>query len=368
MEPKKDRFLRLPRGTESIFLEEAYRHRHIVREIEKTFHQWGYLPVQTPVFDFYEVFRPLISHDDEEKIYRLVDREGDILMLRSDVTLFLAKQISRMISADDLPVRLSYADSILRHQKAEDIQVNEFFQVGAELIGKADMESDCEVLCLLSEILQEIGAAEYYLHLGNKKFFNTIFNKNDFDSIHPAERAVQNRDEEGISELLNSIPEMTKKKRNFLTKAFLFIGNPDDFQNLLKEGKGYLEPYERNELEYLSSIQREYVKTGLPQNIRIDLSEIGTQSYHTGIAFQVYKTGIDSAIASGGRYDNLLRSFGFAAPSIGFSIMLRKIEKHLPHPTLYYPPGKVENAEGSSFSERYLNAKKRKRNGRIVIL
>jgi ATP phosphoribosyltransferase regulatory subunit len=368
LESKKDRFLRLPRGTESIFLEEAYRHRSIVRDIEEIFRLWGYLPVQTPIFDYYEVYQNLIGREDEAKIYRLVDREGDILMLRSDVTLFLAKQISRIFSGDDLPVRLSYADSILRHQAAEDIQVNEFFQIGAELIGKADQDADLEILCLMSGILDHIGVKDSFIHLGNKRFFSAVFRNAEPDVSNRFAKALQCRDINAVRSVLKDLPGIDGTKQEFLTETFLFIGTLDEFRNLIQEGRAILKTEELDALSYLENIRSEYGRTGLPENIRIDLSEMGTQPYHTGIAFQVYKTGIDSAIASGGRYDNLLKSFGFPAPSVGFSIMLRKIENHLPHPSHYYPPDEVDQAEGNSFAERYIQAKEKKKEGRIVIL
>ncbi|MFP4382882.1 MAG: ATP phosphoribosyltransferase regulatory subunit [Spirochaetia bacterium] len=368
MESKKDRFLRLPRGTESIFLEEAYRHRRIVHNIEEIFRLWGYLPVQTPIFDYYEVYQDLIGREDEEKIYRLVDREGDILMLRSDVTLFLAKQISRIFPGDDLPVRLSYADSILRHQEAEDIQVNEFFQIGAELIGKADKDADLEILCLMSGILEDIGVKDSFIHLGNKRFFSAVFHEADSDTRSRFTKALLVRDINTVDAVLKNLPGISRAKQEFLKKTFLFIGTLDEFRKLIQEGRTILNKQEIEELRYLEVIRGEYAGTGLPENIRIDLSEMGTQPYHTGIAFQVYKTGIDSAIASGGRYDNLLKTFGFPAPSVGFSIMLRKIENHLPHPSHYYPPGEVDQAEGKTFAARYIQAKEKKKEGRIVIL
>ena len=90
MTGKIKNLFQIPQGTESLSLKEASTHRRITDALEALFLSWGYFPVQTPVFDFFDIYRPLLKSASLEKVYRLIDREGDLLMLRSDVTLFLA--------------------------------------------------------------------------------------------------------------------------------------------------------------------------------------------------------------------------------------------------------------------------------------
>ncbi|MDC7242086.1 MAG: ATP phosphoribosyltransferase regulatory subunit, partial [Spirochaetales bacterium] len=93
----KNNLLRIPQGTESLYLEETFRHRKILRHMEDMCEEWGYLPVQTPVFDFYDNYRNLLDSRLEEQSYKLIDREGDLLMLRRDITLFLARQMGMIL-------------------------------------------------------------------------------------------------------------------------------------------------------------------------------------------------------------------------------------------------------------------------------
>ena len=117
MTQKNRTLLQNPKGAEAFFLEEAYRHRRIIGTVDRLYTSWGYLPVETPVFDFYDIYSKLLSTGNQlETVYRLIDRNGDLLMLRSDVTLFLAKQMGRVLQESDLPVRVSYSDTILRYQ------------------------------------------------------------------------------------------------------------------------------------------------------------------------------------------------------------------------------------------------------------
>ncbi len=114
MTARKRSIYQNPQGAEGIYLEEAYKHRMIVSQIDRLFLSWGYLPVQTPVVDFYDLYQPLLE-GKTDTLYRLIDREGDLLLLRNDITLFLAKQMGLALSKEDLPVRVSYSDIILRH-------------------------------------------------------------------------------------------------------------------------------------------------------------------------------------------------------------------------------------------------------------
>ncbi|MDT8298013.1 MAG: ATP phosphoribosyltransferase regulatory subunit, partial [Spirochaetaceae bacterium] len=174
MSPDNRRRLRTPQGTESFFLEEAYKHRQLLRMTEDHFASWGYLPVLTPVFDYYETYRPLLNHAQEERSYRFPDRDGELLMLRSDITLFLAKQMGLTLDGAKLPRRVYYADSILRHQEEEDISSDEFFQSGAELIGLPGQDGDLEVLMLLRDLMDAMRLPEWRMHIGSRAVLDAV--------------------------------------------------------------------------------------------------------------------------------------------------------------------------------------------------
>lgn len=317
-------FLQIPQGTEGIYLEEAYRHRRIVRSIEEVFTGWGYLPAQVPIFDFFDTYRDIIGERNVDSIYRLIDREGDLLMLRADITLFLAKQVGLALKAEDLPLRICYADSVLRHQDSEDISRNEFFQVGAELIGKSGIRGDVEVLALLIEVLSLLQLPDVYIHLGTRKLFSLITAEMESARSGDLHQSVVERDPQGVAEVLSGSALPAKA----LADLFMFIGSSEEFAELRRglqvaEGLSEILDPELDYLVQLSSIMH----TAYPEAaLRLDLSEIGGQDYYTGMVFQAYAEGADRAVASGGRYDELLGHFGMACGSVGFSMFLRKIE------------------------------------------
>jgi ATP phosphoribosyltransferase regulatory subunit len=99
------RGLQLPRGAESLHLEDAYVHHQMVRRIFSLCTSWGYLPLETPVLDFFDIYQALLDDDNVHQVYRLVDRDGDLLMLRSDITLFMAKQVAVALEGMRLKIK-----------------------------------------------------------------------------------------------------------------------------------------------------------------------------------------------------------------------------------------------------------------------
>jgi ATP phosphoribosyltransferase regulatory subunit len=363
--------LRLPQGTESFHLGEALRHRRRLRRLEERYASWGYLPVETPVFDFYDVYAGLMTSHDVGRVYRLIDREGELLMLRSDATLFLAKQLGLILQEEDLPVRVYYADTILRHQDPDDIAKNEFVQTGVELIGASDWTADAEVMLLLWESLQESDASDAVIHLGSRRLVNAVSDRIPGVSPDEFRRMIQLRDYPRLRRVL-AAAHMDADVAVTLERLFGFIGTSEELEKL----RGELEPTLREnaftgvteDLEYLRDLAAELTGILPAQTLRVDLSEVGMQTYYTGVVFRAYIPGTDAEIASGGRYDELLALFGFNAPSVGFSILPGKIDAArrgddtpaaLPEPA---------GAGGTTLQERYEDARRRRAAGETVRL
>ncbi|MDC7228216.1 MAG: ATP phosphoribosyltransferase regulatory subunit [Spirochaetales bacterium] len=364
--------MKIPQGSESFFFEEAYIHRKLTEAIQNLFNSWGYLPVETPVFDLFDVYRTLIPESDADKIYRLIDREGDLLMLRSDITLFLARQMGLILSDKDLPARICYSDSILRHQNSDDISHNEFFQSGIELVGKAGFSGDMEVLLLLNKVI-ELLDIKAEIHLGSHALFNQVFRT--FSEQQKAEilRMTELREFRALTEYCSSVSGAQKAEAE--AELFSFIGSADELETLMNvksDGRekitGLFGEDAAGELKYLIKIARNLEKAGFTGNFQIDLSEVGSQAYHTGIVFQVYMHGMDSAVISGGRYDGLLSKFGIDAPSVGFSLLQRKIEPGIGSKERFSKPADVTEINDKDIINAFNKAEKLRNEGKTVTL
>lgn len=347
--------LRVPQGTESFFLEEAVRHKDILRKIEDLYGLWGYLPVQTPMIDYYDSYGDLLDKKRQEESYRMVNRDGDLLIIRSDITLFLARQMALGLKPENLPLRVYYSDSILRYQNHEDISHNEFFQTGCELIGNDSLDGDLEVIMLLHDQLKDLHLPPFRIHIGSRALFRSLINY--YEAGDKEKEICQLLDTRSHSDLCEILP---REAVDFL----FFIGTVTEFEKVCSSLPSGLKVSLFPILDSFRLMTDQLGKTGKKQDFRIDISEIGGQPYYTGFVFQAYMEGADRAIASGGRYDDLFGRFGQDVSSVGFSLMLRKMEKLM---VANESPKTVKINKGD-FAERYKEADKQRRSGKKVII
>ncbi len=351
--------LRIPKGTESFYLEDALLHQALLRAFEDTCHSWSYLPVTTPVYDYSEAYRGVLSSDHETKSFRLIDRTGDLLILRPDVTLFLARQMALILQANDLPLRVYYGDTILRHEDPYHPSKDEYFQVGAELIGLPGLEAEAEMVLLLFDALDHWSAGEVVVHVGHRGILSPFRNQDQLAS------AIAQRNWSETRALLVA-QECPPAQVKALLELFRFIGTTGELEALIPQHPDRPTTV-TDALTHLLDLAREAEALGYAERIRIDLSEVGSQHYHSGVVFQAYAQGVSAPVASGGRYDGLLGRFGFQAPSVGFSVMLRRIQGLL-HGNAHAPVPDVETADGPSFTDRALAARAARKRGKVVRL
>ncbi len=367
MSPDNKRRLHTPQGAEAVYLEEACRHRKLLRLTEDHFTSWGYQPALTPVFDYYETYRSLLDHAQLERIYRFPDRDGELLMLRSDVTLFLAKQMGLVLKSDESPVRVYYADSILRHQSEEDISNDEFFQVGGELIGLSGCDGDLEILMLLHDLLTELQLPKWRMHIGSRQLTNRVLGRQG--DTGEAGKLMETRDKAALIKLLARSGLSAPESRADL---LFFLGTPDEFAGSWKKLTSQCGESSNNGIaeaaEELVSLAVELTQIVSQDSIRIDLSEHGDQPYYTGFTVKAYVEGVSTAVASGGRYDNLSGIFGTRLPAAGFSLLTRKIEPLSIYASAVSEDLKASKARGVDFIQRYRDAENRRKNGEKVTL
>ncbi len=340
---------KLPPGTERLVLDEAFRRQVLTHRVQNLFTSWGYQPVQTPVFDFYDLYAPFLG-SSSESVYRLVDREGELLVLRSDITLFLARSMGVVLRQGHEPLRVCYADTILRHQNLEDISANEFYQIGAEFIGSKAPADDLEVLLLLDDILTLLGLGEARIHLGSRALFDQVFGP----------------ETPGRQGLLDAVALRRWDEVGPWTALFSYQGDAAGLRRLLQTLPHLTAPV-RAELTLLADQAQALEALGLKDRFRVDLSEVGRHDYYTGLVFQVYQPGLGEALATGGRYDKLLARFGLDSPSVGFSLHLGKVE-HLVPLDAQAAPSAAKAAPGKTLAERLDNARKLRAEGRNVTL
>ncbi len=361
-------FLQLPPGSTGLFLEEAAAHQAAIDATNRLFARWGYTMVHTPMVDFFEAHSHMISDDEQQRLYRMIGRDGEVLMLRSDITVFLLKHFQSLLRGAEFPVRLSYSDSILRHEDSIDISRNEHYQAGAELIGTPRRDGDLEILLMLCENLETLGILRGALHMGSQKLFDICFpddGSSSGETPHQlrthALKAIRDRDWDELSRLSD-----TGRKA---VKLFSSMADAQD-EETYRVMADLAAPFDgaAEELEYLADLASTLSRYFPEMRIRIDPSEIGKRHYYSGLMFQVYLADRPYAVASGGRYDRLLAELGLDSGAVGYQVMLSAIDSPAAKSGAREIRRLSDEMAQSSIETRYEAARKLREQGGSVCL
>ena len=308
----------IPEGSRDLIFNECRKKKIIINSLEKTFESFGYDEVITPTVEYYKTFSIDDKCMDEEKIYKFFESSGRILALRPDMTLPIARVVSTKMKEVKTPIRLRYTSNIFRVNRKFGGKKNEYTDLGVELIGVPELDGDIEALTMALEGFKKLNISNFKLEIGNIKFFNEVFDKYKIKEDEK-EKLAELIEEKSLIELekfLNCL-EIEESKKNFLKRLPWLFGDEDILNNDIefKDDKDVMEA-----ILYLKKVNKILKELGYEENITFDLGMVPGVNYYTGIIFKGYIEGARAPVLSGGRYDNLIKSFGRDLPAVGFSI------------------------------------------------
>ena len=318
------KLLHTPEGVRDIINVQCGRKHALQNRILKIFHQYGYHDIQTPMFEYFDVFRKEIGTVPSRDLYKLFDKEGNTLALRPDITPSVARAAATLFADEELSIRLCYTGNTFINHSSYQGRLREVTQMGVELIGDDAVEADAEMLALVIESLLSVGLKEFQLSVGNVDFFSSLIaDANlDEDARERVTSLINNRNYFGVEDYLDKIRVKRSSREAFASLNGLVGG-----LEVLKEAKEVaLSSSGVMAVKRLGKIYDVLKLYGMEQYITFDLSMTGgTYGYYTGIIFRGYTFGTGDAIVKGGRYDRLLEKFGKESPSIGFAIVVDEL-------------------------------------------
>ena len=311
----KKQLLHTPEGVRDIYNEECEK---------KLLLQSDLLGIQTPTFEFFDIFGKEIGTTPSKELYKFFDREGNTLVLRPDMTPSIARAAAKYFMDEDMPIRLCYMGNTFINNSSYQGRLKESTQLGAELIGDSTVDADAEILSMVVECLQKAGLKEFQLSVGHADFFQGL--------VEAA--GISEEDEEELRELLANknffgVEEFaeTLNLKAELNELFHMLGSLNVDLNDLKRAKELAASYPRilaaiHNLEELHKVLEVY---GIQKYISFELGIISSYQYYTGIIFSGYTFGSGEPIVKGGRYDKLLTYYGKTSASIGFAIVIDQL-------------------------------------------
>ena len=352
----------IPPGTQILIGDAARRRRAVETTIFSVFEGWSYEEIIPPMFDYFDVFIKGMGHDLEERIYRFIDREGNLLALRPEFTSLLAKMWATRLSGLPKPVRLSYSGEVLRFETPKGGRQREFAQIGIEHYGGETRAADVEVLLVCMEVLEKLGVSDFQINLGNVDFFRGIVDRIDLPGkrIDALKDALDVKDQTGLERLLGDMP-FDERQKNILRSIPRLMGGHEilsEMRSLIRNDRS------RKAIDHLEEIYTIFEGLGLERRLTIDLGEVRGFDYYSGMLFRAYVPGLGFEVAIGGRYDGLSAQFGHDTPAVGFSFTLDRLEQIV---TCDLKTPEAE-AVASSSENRFEEAVRLRRRGKTVKL
>ncbi|QUI23299.1 ATP phosphoribosyltransferase regulatory subunit [Vallitalea pronyensis] len=318
-----DRLLHTPEGVRDFNRNETSRKKELKDRIGSVFHRYGFRDIETPTFEYYDVFNHERGTVDIQLMYKFFDRDGNILALRPDITPSIARYVATHYKHDCDPLRLCYMGNTYRNNVSYQGKAREVTQAGVEFIGNASIDADAEVIALIINSLSMAGLKEFQIDLGQAGFFKGLAEEAGLDQKAEEElrTLIDEKNFIAVENLLNECRMTDDLKEVFLDLPKLF-GSVDVIDKARQLTQNKIATSALDRLEMVYGILCDY---GVEDYVSFDLGLVSHLNYYTGIIFRGYTYGTGVSIVDGGRYDTLLKQFGKDVPAIGFAIVVDEL-------------------------------------------
>lgn len=319
----KNQLLHTPEGVRDIYAKECARKLAVQEKLLKVFHLYGYQNIETPTFEFFDIFKKERGSVSTREMYKFFDRDNNTLVLRPDMTPSIARCVAKYFMDETMPLRLCYLGPTFINNTSYQGRLKESTQTGVELIGDDTSDADAEMIALVIDALKATGLKEFQVELGQVEFYRGLVDAAGMDeeTQELLREQIENKNFFGVEELLSEHTMAPELKQVFLKLPELF----GDIEQIRLAKSMTTNPRALHAIDRLERIQEILDGYGLGDYVSYDLGMLSKYSYYTGIIFKAYTYGTGEYIVNGGRYDKLLEQFGKEAPSVGFAILVDQL-------------------------------------------
>ena len=314
------RLLHTPEGVRDIYGKEYARKLSIEKTLHSLIAGYGYEDIQTPTFEYFDVFSKEIGTIPSKELYKFFDKEGNTLALRPDFTPSMARCAAKYFMEEKHPIRFAYQGNTFINTSNLQGKLKEITQMGAELINDPSVEADGEIIALIVESLKAVGLKEFQVSIGMVEYFKGLCQEAGLDEETEMDlrACISGKNFFAAQELLME-RNVSDPYREILLKVADLFNSMTSFEDAKKlvNNERSLSAIER--LEKLDAVLKLY---GVADYVSYDLGMLSKYNYYTGVIFKAYTYGVGNAIITGGRYNTLLSRFGKDAPAVGFAIVI----------------------------------------------
>jgi ATP phosphoribosyltransferase regulatory subunit len=311
----------IPPGTRDILPDEMRELRRLHLALIEVFEGRGYGEVATPAIEYDEV---LARGDGRtaNSAYRFFDESGELLALRSDMTVPIARLAATRYADAEGPLRFCYVANAFRAVRPQRGQMREFAQAGVELIGAPAPGGTVEVVEVLEAALDAAGLDRAVIGLGDADLFRQLLA--EFGLEGDERDAILSRlathDLVGLEAELSRAGIPAEQVDTCVALSQL-RGGSDVLEEARKLGGAAVERATARIGETFEALE----ERGAAERVRVDLGLLRDLGYYSGAILEVYDPALGHVLGGGGRYDALLKRFGIDLPAAGFALYLERV-------------------------------------------
>ena len=314
------RIFHTPEGVRDIYNGECAQKKRLQHKIHDVFYRYGFQDIETPTFEYFEVFSNEVGTIPSKDLYKFFDREGNTLVLRPDFTPSVCRACASYFTPDQEPVGLCYTGNAFINSSSLRGRLKETTQMGVERLGDESAFADAEILSMLIECLIASGLKEFQVSIGQVDYFKSLL----------LEAGLPDEEEKKLRSLISQknyfgVEELIREHDMDPLLARVFVELPQlfgSYQTLERAKSLTSNPSALKSVQRLEEIYELLRIYGYEKYICFDFGMLSKYQYYTGIIFHAYTYGKGEPIVKGGRYNELMKHFGTPAAAVGFVIII----------------------------------------------
>jgi ATP phosphoribosyltransferase regulatory subunit len=296
--------------------------RRLELALAEVFERFGYGEVATPTIEYHDV----LARGDIKgapAAYRFFDEHGELLAMRSDMTIPIARLVAGRLAADEPPFRFFYLGNAYRAVRPQRGQMREFIQAGVELIGADAPDGTAEVVEVLVTALDAAGLSRAVIGLGDADLFRQLLADVGVDAEVRDEilDRLAAHDLVWIEETVAGLRGIAARDRDTLQRIPTLRGGREVLDVARDVGGDAVE----RATSRLQATFDALTARGIGDRVQLDLGLLRDLGYYTGAILEVYDPALGHILGGGGRYDELIGRFGRELPAAGFALHLERL-------------------------------------------
>lgn len=339
-----------PQGFRDVLTEEASARERITRRVQDLLAQHGYDPIETPTLEYMGVMSE--GGRVPASPFKFFDAQGNLVTMRPDVTLQVARMCATRLGDAPGPKRFRYVQRVFRESDSQvSIGAREKKQIGVECIGASGFEIDAEIIGLFAKALEVAGVSDFKISIATVAPLRALLSATDepdswksavLDAFHKSDFVI-----------LDELCADAIGRGSCHATAIRALARIRGGKDAVEKARALAEPC--GCASVIDSFEKTYdllAGQGMADRLLVDFSVMSSFDYYTGIVFEAFVPGMGESLGGGGRYDCMLGAYGLDSPAAGFAFYLEEVQSALEAVRLSDdPPLRIAVPKGSLNSD-----------------